>query len=74
MSFVTAAGFAPLRPSFHPPKMAGVPRVQPAPPMQQTAISYAADSLLSRISDHICENATELHCLDLERIHRRPYV
>lgn len=45
--------------------------MQPAPQMQQMGIRLGYDSLLSRISDGICENASHLHRHDLERLGRR---
>ena len=39
--------------------------------MQQMGIRHGYDCLLSRISSGICENATTLHRLDLERLGRR---
>ena len=39
--------------------------------MQQMLRSLGYDCLLSRISSGICENATQRHRLDLERLGRR---
>src|ERR1035437_8525998 len=71
MAFIIAAGFASSRTSVLSSTEAGVARAQPAPEMQQMGIRHGYDCLLSRISSGICENATELHRLDLERLGRR---
>jgi hypothetical protein len=74
MPFNIAAGFASSRTTVLSSTETHAARVQPAPPMQQMAIRLGYDSLLSRISGGICENAFAPHRLDLERLGRRAEV
>lgn len=71
MSFPIAAGFASSRKPVLSSTEAGAPREQRAPQKQETGIIPGYDCLLSRISSGICENATQLHRLDLQRLGRR---
>jgi hypothetical protein len=74
MLFVTAAGFVPPRTSVLSSSIASLARALPAPEMHQMATRQGDDCLLSSISNlsnSICENATRLNRLDLERLGRR---
>jgi hypothetical protein len=73
MAFNIAAGFASSRTTALSSTEITA-RVQPAPQMKQMGIRAGYDCLLNRISTGICENATELHRLDLGRLGRRAEV
>jgi hypothetical protein len=69
MAYFIAAGFvAPRQPVFSGNKAA---RPQTASGMHKMAATHTHGCLLDRISSGICDNATRLHRLDLERIASR---
>jgi hypothetical protein len=74
MAFIMAVGFATSRTSALSSTETIAARVQPAPRMQQMGIGLGYDSLLSRISTGICDNATQAHRLELGRFGHRAEV
>jgi hypothetical protein len=71
MAFIIAAGFVPSRTPVLSSTSTSAARAHPAPEMQRMATRQGYDGLLSSISSSICENATRLHGIDLERLGRR---
>ena len=74
MAFIMAAGFASSKTAVLWSTETIVARVQPPPRMQQMGIRLGYDSLLSRISNGICDNTTQAHRLELQRHGRRVEV
>jgi hypothetical protein len=71
MPFISAVGFTRIKPSSLLSNVPGTTRAESVSEVNRAAGSRVDDSALGRISRRMRERASEVHCLDLERMSRR---